>query len=142
MLKNCSTLFSGIFALESEDKKEDKSMQEEALVKVAKAGNKIVRLTMLAGILYAVMTPVGAILGAIAAGIAVGYFDYGGWLVTGGSLLGFFLGGVIGFFTAQIVIAGMVEELLFSAGLKASGMGLQALRDLLKKATAKKTPMS
>lgn len=135
MSKNCSMSFSGIFALANEDKK--KPEQEEILAKVAKAGNKIVRLTMLAGILYVVMTPVGAILGAIGAGIAVGYFDFGGWMITGASVLGFALGGVTGFFTAQIVIAGMVEELLFSAGIKASGMGLQALRDLLKKATAK-----
>lgn len=132
--------FSGISALASEDKKEDKTVKEEVLVKVAKAGDKIVRLTMTAGILYAVMTPAGAILGAIGAGIVIGHFDFGGWMITGGSLLGFALGGVTGFFTAQIVIAGMVEELLFSVGLKASGMGLQALRDLLKKATGKNQP--
>lgn len=98
------------------------------------------RLAIKAGILYIILTGLGLVLGGIGGYWGVAHFGYAAWLCVAGALAGVAVGGVGGFFLAQIVIIGVVEDMLLDAGIRTGKTGYRAAMKLLRERNSDVTP--
>ncbi|MDE1152484.1 MAG: hypothetical protein PW788_08100 [Micavibrio sp.] len=94
---------------------------------------------------YVAMTVIGFFAGGIGAYMAAAHFGYGGWLGFIAALLGFSLGTIAGFFTGQMIVLGIIQDMMLDAGIKTGKIGykrarqlLQERRDKINAASAKK----
>ena len=98
------------------------------------------KLAVQAAVLYISLTVVGFFGGGIGAYIVAAHFDYGGWWGLLAAIFGFGAGAVLGFVTAQIVIAGIIQDMMFSLGIKTGKMGYTHAKRLLAELRQKNTP--
>lgn len=90
-------------------------------------------------VLHVVLVPLGFLLGGLGAYAGAVWYDVeNGFYVTGLVLLGIPAGGVIGFFAAQLALAGMIEDVVWDTGWSATKIGYKAARDKWKQ---RKTPV-
>jgi hypothetical protein len=83
-------------------------------------------------VLYIVFTILGLVGGGFGGYFGADHFGYGGWWGTLAAILGVAAGGIAGFFTAKIIVFGMVEDVLWSAGIKAGKVGYKKGMELMK----------
>ncbi|MCE9507813.1 MAG: hypothetical protein K8R48_05790 [Alphaproteobacteria bacterium] len=89
------------------------------------------RLAVKAGILYAALAALGFILGGIGGYWGAVHFGYNAWIGAVCALAGVMTGGLAGFFLAQIVLMGMMQDMLLDAGIQAGKTGFRAAMKLL-----------
>jgi len=80
---------------------------------------------------YVAMTVVGFFAGGIGAYWGAAHFGYGGWLGFVAALLGLGLGAVAGFFTGQMIVLGIIQDMMLDAGIKTGKIGYKKARQLL-----------
>ena len=116
----------------------DKKKLAEQAVAHGKTG---LGLAVKAGILYVALVVLGLIGGGIGAYQGAGHFGYGGWWGTLAAFIGVIAGGVGGFFLAQIIILGIMQDMLLDAGIEAGKIGYKAaMKKLAEKKAATNTP--
>lgn len=89
------------------------------------------RLTVKAVVLHIIF-----VTGGFLAGIAGGwwgavFFDWSGWLTLLCALLGAVIGGIGGYFLAQVVMVGIIQDMLLDAGIEAGKVGYRKAKTLL-----------
>lgn len=86
-------------------------------------GKKSLGFALKAGVLYAVLTVIGLIGGGVGAHWAADHYALAAWLDWVCTIAGVALGGVIGFFAAQLIIMDIVQEMVLDAGIDAGKAG-------------------
>ena len=101
--------------------------------KTADSHQNLVKTAVTGTLLYVVLTPLGFILGGIGAYAGAAWFDITGFFYTGGLvLLGVVLGSIIGFFSAQLILAEMLGEIVWDTGWSFTKIGYKAARNKLR----------
>ncbi len=91
-------------------------------------GKKGVGFAIKAAILYVALTVIGLIGGGIGAHWAADHYALATWLDWVSTIAGIALGGVIGFFAAQLIILDMMQEMVLDAGIEAGKAGYKAAK--------------
>ena len=99
--------------------------------KAATYGKLGVGFAIKAGIVYVLLVFFGLFAGGIGGYWLAAHFDYGGWKATLAAIIGVIAGGWGGFITAQIVVVGLVQDMLLDAGIAAGKVGYKKGRQLL-----------
>lgn len=126
MSKNCLTVFSGIFALEN-------NLKDDAITTANEAKKGAINAAFWGIVMHVVLVPLGLVLGGVGAYAGASWYDVtNGFYMTGLVLLGIPVGGVLGFFTAQTILAGMIEDVVWGTGWSATKIGWRAARKKMK----------
>lgn len=106
--------------------------KEKVAAQAAAYGKQGFGLAVKAGILYVILTVAGFIGGGIGGYWGAAHFDLGAWVAVLSALAGMAAGGFAGFFLAQVVILGIIQDMLLDAGIKTGKVGFKAAMKLLK----------
>lgn len=112
----------------------DKKQLAEQAVAHGRAG---IGLAFKAGVIYIVLVLLGLVGGGFGAVYGAAHFGYGGWWGTLAAFIGTIAGGIGGFFLAQLIILGIVQDMLLDAGIEAGKMGYRAAMKKLAEKKAK-----
>lgn len=91
-------------------------------------GKKGVGFAIKAAVIYAVMTIIGLIGGGIGGHWAADHYALAAWLDWVCTIGGIALGGIIGFFAAQLIILDMMQEMVLDASIDAGKAGYKAAK--------------
>ncbi len=100
------------------------------------------KLAVQAVIWYAALTVVGFFAGGIGAYWCAAHFGFNGWWASLAALFGLGVGAIGGFFTGQIVVTGIIQDMMLDAGIKTGKIGYKHAKKMLaeRKALALKSP--
>lgn len=116
----------------------DKKQLAEKSVAYGKTG---IGFALKAGILYVSLVILGLIGGGFGAYYGADHFGYGGWWGALAAFLGVIAGGIGGFYLAQVIIMGLIQDMLLDAGIAAGKMGYKAaMKKLQEKKAADLAP--
>ena len=105
-------------------KLDKKQLKEQAL----KAGKLGAGFAVKAAIIYFVTMLLCFIGGGVGGYYGADYFDWSGWKVWVTTLTGLIAGLVAGFYAGQMIVYGMVQDLMLDAGIEAGKMGYKAAK--------------
>ena len=89
------------------------------------------KLAVQAAIWYVALTVIGFFAGGIGAYWLAAHFGQGGWWGALAAVLGLGFGAIAGFFTGQIVVMGIIQDMMLDAGIKTGKIGYKHAKRLL-----------
>lgn len=98
------------------------------------------KLALQAALLYGGLTLAGFFGGGIGCYCLAAHFSHGGGIGLLAALAGLALGAVAGFFLAQMIIAGIIQDMMLGLGLKTGKIGYRKARQLLAEYRQRKLP--
>lgn len=118
-------------------KLDKKQLKEQAL----KAGKLGAGFAVKAAIIYVITMVLCFIGGGVGGYYGADYFAWTGWKVWVCTVTGLIAGIVAGFYTGQMIVYGMVQDLMFDAGIEAGKAGYKAAKKKLDEHEAKQAAL-